>query len=64
MAHASALMIPAHLECFSRMREMIFAFNVIDQNNVYHLKAALERLADSLIANGMPPPYEVMMQYN
>lgn len=60
----SAPMIPAHLECFSRMREMVFAFNVIDQNNIYHLKAALNRFADSLIASGMPPPYEVMTQYN
>ncbi|MCU4347516.1 serine protease [Acinetobacter lactucae] len=59
----SAPMIPAHLECFSRMRERIFAFNVIDQNNIYHLKAALEGFADSLIASGMPPPYEVMAQY-
>lgn len=60
----SAPMIPAHLECFSRMRERIFAFNVIDQNNIYHLKAALEGFTDSLIASGMPPPYEVMAQYN
>lgn len=63
-AHASAPMIPAYLECFSRMREMIFAFNVIDQNNVLNLKVALERFADSLIANGMPPPYKVMEQYD
>lgn len=60
----SAPMIPAHLECFSRMREMIFVFNVIDQNNVYHLKSELEKFADSLIASGMPPPYKVMTQYD
>jgi len=63
-AHSSAPMIPAHLECFSRMRGMIFAFNVINQNNVYHLKVELDKFADSLITSGMPPPYEVMTQYD
>jgi hypothetical protein len=60
----SAQMVPAHLECFSRMREMIFAFNVIDQNNVHQLKVALEDFANSLITVGIPPPYEVMKQYD
>lgn len=64
IAHASAPMIPAYLECFSRMRRMAFAFNVIDQNNVLNLKVALDRFADSLIENGMPPPYELMNQYD
>ena len=62
--HASAPMVPAHLECFSRMSEMIFAFNVIDQANVHHLKLELCRFADLLIASGMPPPYEIMKQYD
>ncbi|WP_223296232.1 ABC-three component system protein [Shewanella halifaxensis] len=63
-ACTSAQMIPAHLECFSRMREMIFAFNVIDPNNVHQLKVALEGFADSLIRGGIPAPYEVMEQYD
>jgi len=63
-AHDSALMIPAYLECFSRIREMVFAFNVIDQNNVLQLKVALETFADTLIVSGMPPPYKIMEQYN
>lgn len=62
--NASAPMIPAYLECFSRVRGMIFEFNVIDENNVLNLKAALEKFADSLIASGMPPPYKVMEQYD
>ena len=62
--HASAPMIPAYLECFSSMRETIFTFNVIDQNNVLNLKAALDSFADSLIASGMPPPYEVLQLYD
>lgn len=61
--HELTSMIPAYLECFSRMRELIFAFNVIDQNNVLNLKMALDNFADSLIKSGMPPPYEVMDQY-
>lgn len=59
----SVPMIPAHLECFSRMRERIFNFNVIDPDNIRHLKTALERFTDSLITNGMPPPYKILEQY-
>lgn len=62
--HSSAPMIPAHMECFSRMRDMIFAFNVIDQSNVQHLNAALTTFAKSLIESGMPPPYEILKQYD
>lgn len=61
---ASAPMSPDYLECFSRIKSDIFAFNVIDQNNVRHLKMALESFTDLLISNGMPPPHEVMAQYN
>lgn len=63
-ANESAPMIPAHLECFSRMRDRIFKFNVIDQSNIHYLKVALENFADSLIASGMPPPHELMMRYD
>lgn len=62
-AHSSAPMIPAYLECFSRVKDLIFAFNVIDQNNVLTLKNALVELANSLISNGLPPPYRVMDNY-
>lgn len=62
--HSSAPMIPAHMECFSRIREMIFAFNVIDPSNVEYLKVALDGFAESLIESGMPPPYEIMKQYD
>lgn len=63
-AYASAPMIPAYLECFSRMRERIFEFNVYDPNNVLHLKNALEQFADSLINQGMPSPYQIMEKYD
>lgn len=62
--HSSAPMIPPHMECFSRLRDRIFAFNADDLSNVQELTAALLRFADSLIAGGMPPPYEIMKQYN
>jgi len=61
---ASAPMIPAYMECFSEIRDMIFAFNVIDPTNVQHLKVALSDFAASLIASGMPPPYEIKTQYD
>ena len=61
--HKCAPMIPAHLECFSRVREKIFAFNVIDPDNIRHLKIALENFTNSLIDNGMPPPYKILEQY-
>lgn len=59
----SAPMIPAHLECFSKVREKIFAFNVIDPENIRHLKTGLDQFTDSLIANEMPPPYKILDQY-
>lgn len=62
-AYDSALMIPAHLECFSRIKDKIFKFNVIDQNNVRNLKEALEELSISLIASGISPPYKIIEQY-
>lgn len=62
--HSSAPMIPAHMECFSRMREMIFDFNVIEIDNVLNLKAALNAFAGSLIESGMPPPYKILKQYD
>ena len=62
--HSSAPMIPPHMECFSRVRDRIFAFNVIDPSNVQHLKTALIGFADSLIESGMPPPYEIMKHYD
>ncbi|WP_406819526.1 ABC-three component system protein [Pseudomonas sp. KnCO4] len=62
--HSSAPIIPPYMACFSEVREMIFSFNVIDPVNVHHLKAALNGFAESLIANGMPPPFEIMKQYD
>lgn len=62
--HSSAPMIPPHMECFSRIRDRIFAFNVYDPSNVQHLKSALLDFADLLIKSGMPPPYEIMKRYD
>ena len=62
--NSSAPMIPAYMECFSEIRDMIFAFNVIDPTNVQYLKTALSGFAESLIASGMPPPYEIRNQYD
>lgn len=62
-AHDSAPMVPPYLECFSRLRGNIFGFNVIDPHNVARLKAELLTFADSLVAYGIPAPYELMGKY-
>lgn len=62
--NSSAPMIPAYLECFSRVKDLIFEFNVINTSNVLNLKGALEELANNLIGRGLPPPYKVMADYN
>ncbi|MCH5514100.1 ABC-three component system protein [Pseudomonas syringae] len=62
-SHASAPMVPAHLECFSRLRKNIFGFNVIDQQNIVRLRNELFKFADDLVARGMPAPYELMEKY-
>lgn len=59
----SAAMVPAYLECFSRLRGGVFAFNVIRPEHVANLKKALDIFAGELIEHGMPPPYEIMSQY-
>ena len=62
--HECAPIIPAHLECFSILLEKTFTFNVIHQTNTQNLKIALEQFTNSLITNAMPPPYEIMEQYD
>jgi len=62
-ANSCAPMLPAHLECFSLLRDNIFGFNVVDQNNVVRLRTELFNFADQLIAQGMPAPYELMGKY-
>lgn len=62
-ANASAPMIPAYLECFSRLRENIFGFNVVDQQHVERLRCELFKFADYLVAKGMPAPYELLGKY-
>jgi hypothetical protein len=62
-AHSGAPMIPEYLECFSRVRDLIFPFNVIKPNNIQMLKNALVELADKLIGEGLPKPYRVMEDY-
>jgi hypothetical protein len=62
--NSSAPMIPPHMECFSRIRDQIFEFNADDPDNVRLLKEALLGFSDSLIASGMPPPYDIMKRYN
>ena len=63
VANNSAAMVPAFLECFSRVKKEIFEFDVITPGNVQNLKMALDDFTGKLINNGMPPPYEVMTQY-
>lgn len=58
-----APMIPAYLECFSRLREYIFGFNVVQKESVAHLKVELLKVADTLIRQGIPAPYELMGKY-
>ncbi|AYD42786.1 TPA: trypsin-like peptidase domain-containing protein [Yersinia enterocolitica] len=62
-ANNKAPIIPAYLECFSRLREQIFSFNVINKNTIIGLKTELLNFADSLVAQGIPPPFELMTKY-
>jgi hypothetical protein len=62
--HSSAPLIPPYLECFSNMKDEIFAFNVIEPESVSSLKQELKNAADYLINNGLIPPYKLMEQYN
>lgn len=63
VANNSAAMVPAFLECFSRLKHTVFKFNVITPRNVENLKAALDDFTERLINNGMPAPHEIMTRY-
>lgn len=63
IANNSAAMVPAFLECFSRLKNKVFEFDVITPRNVESLKVALDGFTGHLINNGMPPPYELMTRY-
>lgn len=56
-------MIPSFLECFSRIKDDIFKFNVAKSSNVEKLKSFLNHIADNLIKDGLSP-YIVMQRYN
>lgn len=63
-ANGKVPMIPAHLECFSRLKDLIFEFNVVKQEHVGALRTELLKFADTLVAGGMPAPYQLMEKYN
>lgn len=56
-------MIPSFLECFSRIKNDIFRFNVTDLSNIEKLKGFLINIADNVIKDGMKP-YFLMQRYN
>ncbi len=56
-------MVPSFLECFSRLKNNLFDFNVIEPRNVEGLHTALLEVADALVERGMPAPYTLMNQY-
>ncbi|MGP5564991.1 ABC-three component system protein [Vreelandella alkaliphila] len=58
-----APMVPCFLECFSRLREYIFGFNVIDPQSVQNLQARLWWVADTLVEQGLPAPFKIMEKY-
>lgn len=62
-ANGKAAMVPAYLECFSRLTKSLFGFNVIEQKSVENLKTELLNFANNLISQGMPSPYELMETY-
>ena len=56
-------LIPSFLECFSRIKDDIFNFNVADFSNVENLKKYLINIADKVIGDGLSP-YFIMQRYN
>ncbi|OKA24033.1 hypothetical protein BOH74_12130 [Pseudomonas versuta] len=61
--HQLSLIAPSFMECFSRLREEIFYFNVSKPENVLKLNKKLSEFADYLIEQGLPPPHSIMMRY-
>ena len=57
-------MIPYFMECFSRVQDDIFDFNVIDPNNTSKLKEKLNDVAQLYIRSGLALPYKFMEKHN
>ncbi|MEH1710748.1 ABC-three component system protein [Acinetobacter pittii] len=58
-----APMVPCFLECFSRIRDEVFNFNVADLTNVEKLRKFLVGIVDKVIKDGLSP-YFLMQRYN
>jgi hypothetical protein len=56
-------MIPSFLECFSRIRDEVFNFNVADLTNIEKLRKFLIGIVDKVIEDGLSP-YFLMQRYN
>lgn len=56
-------MIPSFLECFSRVKNDVFNFNVADFSNIENLKKYLVNIVDKVIDDGLAP-YFIMQRYN
>jgi len=58
-----AKILPSFLKCFSKLKENMFGYNVIEPTNIEKLQEALLKMADILVEKGLPSPYELMEQY-
>lgn len=59
-----APMMPQIMESFSRLKNDIFSFNVIDPNNTSKLRERLGLIADTLLRNNLPMPYNFFQRHD
>nr|WP_251030751.1 MULTISPECIES: ABC-three component system protein [Pseudomonas] len=54
---------PDYLTCFSRLKDLIFELDFVDEANIEGILTLLFEAADKLIANGLPKPFELIESY-
>lgn len=55
--------VPSYLECFSRVNDDIFNFNIANPSNVEKLKLYLNAISENIIKDGLSP-YIIMQRYS
>ncbi|WP_146038484.1 MULTISPECIES: ABC-three component system protein [unclassified Pseudomonas] len=63
-SHTLPPLAPSFLQCFSRLNEQSFNFNVWEEKNVEELRIELHKLASELVASGIPAPHTILEKHH
>lgn len=59
-----APLAPSFLQCFSKLNQHSFDFDVWEEKNVEELREELHKLASDLVDNGIPAPHTILEKHH